>query len=94
MKIIDNKLKYSKVIIFDHKSYVKNYDVSIKLCPENGDFVKKNCPGTGILNGNFKLKNGAARYTHIQIKAISPIVLIVTTNTLPMTSVKLLILGG
>ena len=66
MKIIDNKVKCSKVIIFDHKSYVKDYEVSIKLCPENGDFVKKNCSGIAILNGNFKVKNGPARYTHMQ----------------------------
>ena len=55
------------------------------------DLPKSPCMNN-IINNAFKHKNGATRYTHIRVgrnKSYSPVILwMVTTNTLPMTSVK------
>ena len=69
---------------------IQTFDFSTLYTSIPHDLLKSRM--NSIINNAFKHKNGATRYTHIkvvEIKAISPaILLMVTTNTLLMISVK------
>ena len=71
-------------------SSIQTFDFSTLYTSIPHDLLKSRM--NNIISNAFKHKNGAARYTTsklAEIKAISPVILLmVTTNTLPVTSVK------
>ena len=73
MEIVENIVKCDKIIMFDHKFYLKLHSF-LKILSHLGDYVKKFCPGVGFLNEKL-VAPGSARGVWLSVNVIPALVL-------------------